>query len=117
MKTNYNIKFKNGVNYRGEIDHLIFSITNNNRGSNANIKEFDKALAKLNINTLKQLRKFIKNESFQLHSKENEKNSEQKELLQDMLPSLCLRRSDALMDKLDKLGFNSEIKNQFIILA
>ena len=113
MKNKYNIKFKHGINYRGEIDAIIFKLINGKNSSTRRIISFDKSLNSINKRTLRQLRNFISQESFDLHSDESG-NLELKKVLQEMLPSLFLRKNQALVQKLKLLGFKPEIRNLFI---
>ena len=113
MKNKYNIKFKHGINYRGEIDILILKLIEDKPQPKRRMENFNNALENMNKRTLRQLRNFISRESFDLHS-EKPGNIELKKVLEEMLPSLFLRKNKALLEKLSILGFNSEIKNLFL---
>ena len=113
MKNNYNIKFKHGINYRGEIDVLNLKLLDDKPKPEIRLKNFDDALDSMNTRTLRQLRNFIAREPFDLYSDETG-NVELKKVLQVMLPSLFLRKNQALLKKLKILGFNNEVKNLFV---
>lgn len=113
MKNNYNIKFKHGINYRGEIDVLNLKLLDDKPKPEIRLKNFDDALDSMNTRTLRQLRNFIAREPFDLYSDETG-NVELKKVLQEMLPSLFLRKNQALLKKLKILGFNNEVKNLFV---
>lgn len=113
MKNKYNIKFKHGINYRGEIDAIIFKLINGKSSSTRRIISFDNSLDSINKRTLRQLRKLMSRESFNLNSNEPI-DIELKHILQEMLPSLFLRKNQALDERLKVLGFNPEIRNLFI---
>ena len=66
MKKKYNIRFKHGINYRGEIDVLNLKLLDDKPKPEIRLKNFDDALDSMNTRTLRQLRNFIAREPIDL---------------------------------------------------
>ena len=112
MKNKYNIKFKYGLGYGGEIHALIYNLLSKKHNPKNPIENFYDELDSINKRTLPQLKKFISKEPFDIHA-EDPNNIERKKVLEQLLPSLFLRKSTDLMDMLKVLGINKEVETQF----
>lgn len=114
MKSNYHIRFKAGVSYQSEFDLLFRDLIMGFNKPVPTLKYFQKSLRSFNRNTRRQLQKFVHNENYTSRSVDSVKDREVIELLLDMVPSLCLRRSDLLLEELKQLKFGTDVQQYFI---
>lgn len=114
MDNNYKIRFKLGVSYQGEFDLLFRDLFTGFEQPIPALANYQKDLKRFNRNTRRQLQKFVANENYSVRTLDSEEDQEVIELLLDMVPSLCLRRSDMLLDELNLLKFGTDVQQYFI---
>lgn len=113
MTNNYYIKFKYGHTYHTEFNAMIIHAINQSPNNENIVSSFTSELDKFNRQALRQLNKLIQNENLEVMGAKKIPHN-LKELLADMLSSLCLRKSDSLNTKLESLGIKKQTEILFI---
>jgi hypothetical protein len=114
MKNKYQIEFVSGKCYRLGYIQLVRSLVENYPSNTKQVENFESSFFDFTSKTQNQLELFIKNEEFSLSNTSSYDFKDEKELLGDLIPALCLSKSPSLHSYLLKLGFKEEILDLFI---
>lgn len=114
MKSKYQIDFNSNAGYVLDFYMLINGQLNADMDLESSIENFNSSFSDFTSKTLEQLELFIRNEELPIVNSSFQDLEEEKELLRDLIPVLCLSKSPSLDNQLMKLGFDECILDLFI---